>query len=269
MSFRAFDPLRPFSRPRISGGEEEDPLFLDTYPAAAAWSVRLLRTAYAGPCLRVRRSSDNAEADIGFADGWLDEAALLAHCGAGSGYVKTWYDQSTDAYHAIEVDTANQPRIVNAGAVETLNGKPCLKGISGSFEMAWGSSLTFDSIAAVWAMSGGSWDYLLSAGGDQALRGYGNRYRTSENPNFFTNTTATVEVNGADVSNLFIVAMGTSQHVIVATETSYAHAFDRIGSAFLGRSVQGKMQEIVGFLTDNSANHAGIAANQNAAFTVF
>ena len=45
------------------------PLLLDTYPnAAVAYSLRKLRTAYTGAAIRVRRSSDNAEQDIGFND---------------------------------------------------------------------------------------------------------------------------------------------------------------------------------------------------------
>lgn len=37
--------------------------------------------------VRVRRSSDNAEANIGFtAEGYLDTAALLAFVGAGNGF---------------------------------------------------------------------------------------------------------------------------------------------------------------------------------------
>jgi len=60
-----------------------DALPLDGLPAsAAAFSLRRLRTAYEGPAVRVRRSSDNAEADIGFtAEGELDTVALLAHVG--------------------------------------------------------------------------------------------------------------------------------------------------------------------------------------------
>jgi len=56
---------------------------LDGLPAsAAAFSLRRLRSAYAGPAVRVRRSSDNAEADIGFTPaGDLDTRALLAHAG--------------------------------------------------------------------------------------------------------------------------------------------------------------------------------------------
>ncbi len=40
-----------------------------------------------GSPVRVRRLSDNAEADIGFtAEGYLDTAALLAFVGAGNGF---------------------------------------------------------------------------------------------------------------------------------------------------------------------------------------
>ena len=56
---------------------------LDGLPAsAAAFSLRKLRTAYEGPAVRVRRSADNAELDIGFsALGDLDTTALLRHAG--------------------------------------------------------------------------------------------------------------------------------------------------------------------------------------------
>lgn len=96
--------------------------------AAAAYGLRLLRTAYAGPAIRVRRSSDNAESDIGFtAAGDLDTVALLAFTGAGSGFVTVWYDQSGNARNAVQATAANQPRIVNAGVVDTMGGRPTLR----------------------------------------------------------------------------------------------------------------------------------------------
>ena len=56
------------------------PLLLDTYTgAAAAYSLRLLRSAYTGSAIRVRNSS-NSEADIGFVNNVLDTASLLTHC---------------------------------------------------------------------------------------------------------------------------------------------------------------------------------------------
>lgn len=100
--------------------------------AAAAYSVRIPGgSTYIDPLLRVRRSSDNAEQDIGAlavadANGnrWLDTNALLAFVGSGSGFVTTWYDQSGNGRHAVQATAGNQPRIVNAGVVDTVNGIP-------------------------------------------------------------------------------------------------------------------------------------------------
>lgn len=110
-------------------------------PAAAAFSLRKIRASYVGSLVRVRRSSDNVEADIGFtASGDLDTVALLAHCGAGSGFVVTWYDQSGNARHAMQVTAARQTRIVNAGVVDTKNGKPTVV-FNGSVSFLTGSAL--------------------------------------------------------------------------------------------------------------------------------
>lgn len=101
---------------------------LDLYPsAAAAYSVRKLRTLYTGSAIRVRNAS-NAEQDIGFtATGNLDTTALLSHCGSGNGFVTTWYDQSGNGRNATQSTAANQPQIVSSGAVLTLNSKPSIK----------------------------------------------------------------------------------------------------------------------------------------------
>jgi hypothetical protein len=101
-----------------------DSLLLDLYPnAATAYSLRKLRTAYTGSAVRVRRSSDNTEQDIGFVAGQLDTASLLAFCGAGNGFVTSWYDQSGDARDAAQTTQANQPQIVSSGSLILENGK--------------------------------------------------------------------------------------------------------------------------------------------------
>jgi hypothetical protein len=110
-------------------------LLLDDYPnAAAAYSLRKLRTAYTGSAIRVRRSNDNAEQDIGFtSSGDLDTASLKTFVGAGNnGFVTVWYDQVGNIRNwgannnQIQSTAANQPRVVNAGVVERDNGKPCV-----------------------------------------------------------------------------------------------------------------------------------------------
>jgi hypothetical protein len=105
----------------------EQPLLLDLYPnAATAYSVRKLRTAYTGNCIRVRRSSDNAEQNIGFVNNELDTTSLLSFVGAGNGFVAIWYDQSGNGFDVIQTAATNQPRIVNAGVLDTQNSKPTI-----------------------------------------------------------------------------------------------------------------------------------------------
>lgn len=125
-------------------------------PVAAAYSLQKLKADYAGTPIRVRRSSDNAEANIPFgADGWLDQTALLAHVGAGSGFVTTWYDQSGSGRHATQTTAANQPRIVNAGVVQTLNGRPTLDQVTtnGRLNIPAFSGMTSALVNAVYAQA--------------------------------------------------------------------------------------------------------------------
>lgn len=100
-----------------------EPLLLDNYPALAAYSLRRVR-AGANLSIRIRRSSDNAEQDIGFVGNDLDTDAINTFVGANSAYVVTVYDQSGNGFNKTNATAALQPRIVNAGALETKNSLP-------------------------------------------------------------------------------------------------------------------------------------------------
>lgn len=96
---------------------------LDTYTSAdMAFSMFKLRTAYSGNCLRVRRSSDNTEQDIGFVNNYLDTASLLTFVGSNNGFVVKWYDQSGNARDLSRATAVNQPQIVSSGTLSTRNG---------------------------------------------------------------------------------------------------------------------------------------------------
>lgn len=92
----------------------------------AAFGMSRLLSSHAGPCLRARRAGDGEEADIGLtASGGLDVAALLGFAGASSAYAAIWYDQSGNGRHALQATGAAQPRLVQAGVLETgPNGRP-------------------------------------------------------------------------------------------------------------------------------------------------
>ena len=101
-------------------------LLLDFYPSAAnAYSLRRINSTYTGSLIRVRRSSDNVEQDIGYdSANILDTTALTSFVGANEGYVVSWYDQSGNAANASQSTATRQPKIVTSGNVILESGKP-------------------------------------------------------------------------------------------------------------------------------------------------
>lgn len=97
---------------------------LDTVTALNGYSLRKLK-ASATKAIRVRRSSDNAEQDIGFVGEDLDESALTTFVGANDGFVTTWYNQVDNGAteNIIQTAQATQPKIVSSGVVVKRNGK--------------------------------------------------------------------------------------------------------------------------------------------------
>jgi len=126
MSFpTAFPPALDSAFPPAVGEEGAGAISFDL--AAGIYSIRRVRAAYTGPCMRVRRSSDNAEIDVFWAGGLVDSAAIMAHVGAGDGFVTTWYDQSGKANHATQTTAGNQPSIVASGVMQMLLGRPTVQ----------------------------------------------------------------------------------------------------------------------------------------------
>lgn len=106
-------------------------LILDSYPEASlAFSLRKLRDNYNGSCVKVRRSSDNAEQEFGFVNNYLDTAGILSFCGNGDGFVILWFEQSfgngNNIVVAEQYNASNQPKIVNAGSLILSGGLPSI-----------------------------------------------------------------------------------------------------------------------------------------------
>lgn len=147
---------------------------LDDYTAdlSLACSIaRRLLSSYTGNLIRVRRSSDDAESDIGYAvDGSLDTAALDSFVGANSAYITTVYDQvgSNDFSQLVAL---SQPRIMASGVIDTLDGLPALYsdgsiGMSGS--ALTGSAMSLYAVAQAYADPGTGQGALLSNFGSSA-----------------------------------------------------------------------------------------------------
>jgi hypothetical protein len=91
-------------------------LFLDGRPdVLAAWSWRRLLRRYTGPLVRIRRSSDNAEADFGAGSALVSWPSVASFVGSGSGATAKWYDQSGHGFDASQATASAQPAVALLG----------------------------------------------------------------------------------------------------------------------------------------------------------
>ena len=80
-----------------------------TYPGAplALYSMRQCGAGYAGKCVRVQRTSDNTQQDIGFAaNGVIDMAAAAAFASGSLLFLAKWYDQSGAGLDLVQATAA-------------------------------------------------------------------------------------------------------------------------------------------------------------------
>jgi hypothetical protein len=107
----------------VSGVSRAPALFQIAGTPSAAYSLRQLDLVDKN-VVRVRRSSDNTEQD--FTATQVTDGTLTTFCGAGDGFVRTWYDQSGNGLDLAQTVAENQPQLVNSGAVITQNSKPTI-----------------------------------------------------------------------------------------------------------------------------------------------
>ena len=263
------------------GGTPPSALLLDTYTgAAAAYSLRLLRTAYTGSAIRVRRSSDNAEQNIGFVANVLDTASLLTFCGVGNGFVTTWYDQSGNANNGTQTTAFNQPQIVSSGAMLTTNGKNSILFDASKF-------LNLSSSITVGASSYTSFVGKRTASGDRliglsryATNGY-SLYLWSDNKYYFlgkTNsylgssstdtTTAQLLLTGQNSAGTMSMFKNGGAITSSTAALVYSTLVDSIGAAS-GFFSNSNLQETILYNSDQSANRTGIESDINTFYTIF
>ena len=133
-------------------------------------------------CIRVRRSSDNSEQDIGFNGDGLDTAALELFCEAGDdAYVKIWYDQLAGSAgrttHFATATPTQQPPIVLNGSVLTdpVTGLPAMR-FSGSRYLQYTATGGNYTDSSGWAT-----ETLNTLTGAYSLFFVGQSYRASGN----------------------------------------------------------------------------------------
>jgi hypothetical protein len=277
---------------------------LDQYPgAAAAYSLRKLRSAYAGNCIQVRRSSDNAIQDFGFLNNILDTTALSTFVGAGNGFVVKWYDQSGNARDLIGnvTGTASQPKIIVSGVLQTVNTKPAILA-NGVDEMLTGvNAVNPYALPVLYSMFAVAFKGVQStnasttprpffAGGDGASNGIpylGTAYSGNalQNKYYVGIIGGGTVINTVDWNNgITILAynkmnggagtvVGLNGNSTFGNLANTTNAFNYIGIfgnyAEPFRRFAGKIPELILYASDQSASRTGIESNINTFYTIY
>jgi hypothetical protein len=277
-------------------------LLLDTYPgAAAAYSLRKLRTAYTGAAIRVRRSSDNTETDIGFVANVLDTATLLTFCGAGNGFIRTWYDQSGNGRNAITPVSGGSSGnlFVSSGTINYVNGKPAFRlnatpslfldiptgllnnATNYSFQFVVNIDNTTGENAGFFGPGGSSYNTgieilnLSNFGNRTALRLNGTLRNNNAGEAYQLwndNTQTLIEIYGNTTStsaykNNAAVTL-TNSTATPALNFNGVYNINNYGGA-INTPTKGYLQELIIYGSNQLSNRTGISSNINSFYTIY
>ena len=267
---------------RFGGGAPPATLLLDDYPnAAAAYSLRKLRTAYTGNCVQVRRQSDGTTSNIGFLGNYLDTAALKTFCASTNCFVRTWYDQSTFGRNVAQTTDSRQPQIVSSGALMYNNGTPAIY-FNSALEnfLERGASIgTVSAPVSTFSVStfeaGNAGAYLYDQGiQDFILTLVSFQERAFNGVNLFGNNI----VN--NVKLIHYVLFNTTSSNLISNTTSFSGSTGtRTGgenivlgvttTAIAATIFKGYYFEFITYHSDQSANQANIRANINSFYNAY
>jgi len=282
----------------IIAGDEKNGL-LDIYPgAAAAYSLRNLqgRSGKDSAVVRVRRDNDDTEADFTAAE--VSDGTLAAWVGAGNdGFVRTWYDQSGNNYHAIQATGANQPKIVNSGSLVEEGGKTVIEfdGINDSLRadsLASGASGTDIAVSAFCL-----WSTASPASPYDVIFGFGNTANPNsgfwagggggilqlvrkDNTGGLLGLSANVQSTqalliesvlsiGDTTSFYYNGSLSQSGTESLENNTLNTFAIGSLVRTSVGNELLGNVSELILYYSNQSTNRDAIESNINAHYNIF
>ena len=255
------------------------PLLDDFGGAFAAYSLRNLSSNTTN-VVRVRRSSDDAEQDF-TADEVSDGTLTTFVGGSNDGFVTTWYDQSGNSNHSTQASAAAQPKVVANGGLILENNKPSIDFDGTAQYMDLNNLDSSENVSVFTALkldtnNDDSQFYNMIETGDKAIslgQGgigtsavFGSRY-------YNINTASNIDTDGASMlaslsvvmlSNFFTSSSSADLFLNgTAGATTDSARLSTSGSALGGNNFgnnlfDGKMQEMVVYLSDKSADRTGI-----------
>ena len=254
---------------------------LDSYPGAfGAYSLRKLRQEYTGNAIRVRRNSDGQKKDIGFdLDGNLDTATLQTFAGADSAFVEVWYDQGLTSNHITQVTPSQQPRIVNSdGNVVVSNDKPALFFDAINDNVMSGNNISSQNITIITVAdaTGALVSMIDSYNDGHEIFASTNECRLQTNATDLVVTESQLmaprrlvfgsydgseqllSIDGDVVTQAAVEVLNYSQPITIGQRS-------QTGANFL----DGTVQEVIVYNSDQSATRTGIESNINTHYSIY
>jgi hypothetical protein len=243
----------------------------------AAYSLRKL-TPTSTNCIRVRRSSDNTETNIGFVanapDSPIDTAALLSFVGSGNGFVTTAYNQNTSGTNFTQTTAANQPRIVNGGVLDTNGGLASMLYIAGLRQHFFNGSIKGHTNLTTFRVHDTSnTNYLTFTGDGSGQFNYVATQGSSSQTIFSQYGTPNLFINGVTPSpltnrgNVFTAQNGRK---VISEKGNTSNWIDfLLGGYDFGFGFSGHIPEFIAYFSDKLSQRTAIETNINDYYNVF
>ena len=202
----------------------------------------------------------------------------MTFCGVGDGFVSTWYDQSGNANNATQATTTAQPKIVDAGAL--VVGGLDFDGVDDALDAAGvvTANGAKDTTIIVGKVSGADQIFIdnLSTLDPHAIGsssdGNFQLYADLLNDRFYGTADANENLHfvyKADVSNQSTGSLNGVVDTLNAGTDGYTGGI-KIGMYRTGAGpLDGTINELIVYASDQSANRTGIETNINAAYTIY
>ena len=197
------------------------------------------------------------------------------------GHVTTWYDQSGNGNSATNLTASQQPLIVDGGTLVEENSKAAVEYDGAGDQLALSSSISLgDSDFAInlvyRSLLTSSEDYVLfGQSGQSRMRLYDYQVRLyisnvtydfASSNNFGSQYLYTLEADAARGLQVYRDGTATGSELTIASGDDFVQEF--IGNG-VTRPINGRLQEVIIFNSDQSSNRTGIETNINDHFDIY
>lgn len=260
------------------GGVTPPSYLLDTYSAAAAYSLRQLKTGVTS-VVRVRRSSDNREENFTATE--ITDGTLTGFCGGGNGFVVTWYDQ-VGSNNWTQSTASEQFKIVSSGTLITnSDGNTSTQSVGNWYSLTtpWVETqeiamfLVGEQTTSRYTSlgnSGASFTFFSMQNGTGKMQTRIGTTNITWSGSVPTGAMSLFEVHrdSSDNVNLYYDSVADASNPLTsALDTTYD--YDYFGRYYTTQSLNAYFNEFILFESDQSANRTDIEDDINTYYSIY